>query len=96
MVMQKTTVYLNDAEVEALRQLAAATGRSQAELIRQAIRQAAAQAPTRRFRSLGKGKGEGGGESVPRWNPTALYARLLSDSASDPDSNAAAADKRRG
>jgi Ribbon-helix-helix protein, copG family len=92
--MQKTTVYLNDAEVEALRQLAAATGRSQAELIRQAIRQAAAQAPTRRFRSLGKG--EGGGESVPRWNPTALYARLLSDSASDPDSNAAAADKRRG
>ena len=49
----KTTVYLNDEEVQALRQLAAATGRSQADLIREAIRHAAAQAPSRRFRSLG-------------------------------------------
>src|SRR6266851_9265392 len=42
--MHKTTVYLNDEEVQALRQLAAATGRSQADLIREAIRHAAAQA----------------------------------------------------
>ena len=77
--MRKTTVYLNDDEVEALRQLAAATGQSQAEVIRAAIRHAATQAPPRRFRSLGKGEGPGG--TVGRWNPADLYAKLFSDSA---------------
>ncbi len=81
--MRKTTVYLHDEEVEALRQLAAATGLSQAELIRAAIRRAAAQAPPRRFRSLGKGAGPGG--PVVRWNPADLYAKLFSNS--DPDAN---------
>ena len=38
--MHKTTVYLNDDEAEALRQLAEATGVSQAEIIRGAIREA--------------------------------------------------------
>jgi hypothetical protein len=82
--MHKTTVYLNDEEVAALRQLAAATGRSQAELIREAIRHAAAKAPPRRFRSLGKG--EGTGASAPHWDPSALYDKLFSDSDSDSDS----------
>jgi len=81
--MHKTTVYLNDEEVQALRQLAAATGRSQADLIREAIRHAAAQAPARRFRSLGKGRGPGG--TVRRWQPAGLYAKLFSDSATDSD-----------
>src|SRR5438128_6599359 len=53
--MRKTTVYLNDDEAEALRQLAAATGTSQAELIRQAVRRAVAQPPDRQFHSLGRG-----------------------------------------
>ena len=53
--MRKTTVYLNDDEAEALRQLAAATGTSQAQLIREAVRRAVAQPPQRQFRSLGRG-----------------------------------------
>jgi hypothetical protein len=85
--MHKTTVYLNDEEVESLRQLAAATGRSQAELIREAIRHVAAQAPPRQFRSLGKGSGTG--TAVRSWNPAAVYAKLFpdSDSASSSDSD---------
>ena len=90
--MHKTTVYLNDEEVESLRQLAPATGRSQAELIREAIRHVAAQAPRRRFRSLGKGAGTGA--PVRSWNPEALYAKLFSDSesltASPSDTNSSA------
>ena len=69
--MRKTTVYLNDDDAEALRSLEAATGRSQAELIRDAIRRAVASAPERRFRSLGQGVGTGAAR--PRWSPGALY-----------------------
>jgi len=36
--MHKTSVYLNDDEVEGLRRAAAATGQSQADLIRAALR----------------------------------------------------------
>jgi Ribbon-helix-helix protein, copG family len=89
--MHKTAVYLNDEEVEALRQLAAATGRSRAELIREAIRHVAAQAPPRRFRSLGKGESKGG--PAGRWQPAAIYARLFSTS--DSDSNADTGDGQR-
>lgn len=75
--MHKTTVYLNDDELEGLRQLSAATGRSQADLIREAIRQATARSRTARsFRSLGKG--EGPGEPTPRWDPKDLYERRVS------------------
>ena len=80
--MRKTTVYLNDEEVEGLRQLAATTGRTQAELIREAIRQATARAQTpRRFRSLGKGQGPGG--PTPRWNPAKLYEKRVPSAQSD-------------
>ena len=73
--MRKTTVYLNDDEAEALRALAAATGRSQAELIRDAIRRAVTSAPERRFHSLGQGVGTGAPR--PRWRPAALYDRAF-------------------
>ena len=73
--MRKTTVYLNDDDAEALRQLAATTGRSQAELIRDAIRRAVTGAPERRFRSLGQGVGTG--VRRPRWSPGALYAKAF-------------------
>ena len=66
--MRKTTVYLNDDEAEALRQLAAATGTSQAELIREAIRRKVAQPPERQFRSLGRGASTGSRRS--RWRPS--------------------------
>jgi hypothetical protein len=84
--MRKTTVYLNDEEVEALRQLAAATGQSQAEVIRAAIRHAATQAPPRRFRSLGQGAGPDG--TTPRWDSADLYAKRLSQPRTDAGSDA--------
>jgi hypothetical protein len=62
--MQKTTVYLEDSQVAALRRLARETGRSQAELIREAVGRATAQAGPRRFQSFGAGRG--GGEAVGR------------------------------
>jgi hypothetical protein len=73
--MRKTTVYLNDDEAEALRQLAAATGTSQAELIRQAIRRAVAQPVERQFRSLGRGASRG--DRRARWSPAALYDKAF-------------------
>jgi hypothetical protein len=73
--MRKTTVYLNEDEAEALRQMAAVTGRSQAELIREAIRRAVAQAPERRFRSLGQGAGDGARR--PRWRAGGLYDKAF-------------------
>jgi hypothetical protein len=73
--MRKTTIYLNDDEAEALRSLAAATGRSQAELIRDAIRRAITSAPERRFHSLGQGVGTGAPRM--RWSPAALYDKAF-------------------
>jgi hypothetical protein len=73
--MRKTTVYLHDDEAEALRQLAAATGVSQAELIRDAIRQTVAKLPQRRFRSLGRGEGPGG--PTPRWRASEVYEKAF-------------------
>jgi hypothetical protein len=58
--MVKTTVYLNEREATALRGMAAQSGRSQAEIIREAIASAAdAEAPCRlRFANVGQGPGE--------------------------------------
>src|SRR5262249_11299498 len=77
--MRKTTVYLSDEEVEALRQLSAATGVSQAELIRGAIRQAVAQLPRRRFRSLGQGEGTAERTSTPRWTAAEVYDKAFGE-----------------
>ncbi len=57
--MIKTTVYLDEDTAAAVRRLAQATGRSQAEVIRSAIASAAAEAEPRRFRSHGAGRGSG-------------------------------------
>jgi len=73
--MRKTTVYLNDDEAEALRQLAAASGTSQAELIREAVRRAVAQPPARQFRSLGRGASTGSRRS--RWSPSTVYDKAF-------------------
>ena len=62
--MVKTTVYLEDEDAAALRRLAARTGRSQAEIIREAVAAATAGARKRRFRSHGAGRGTG--EAVGR------------------------------
>jgi len=73
--MHKTTVYLNDDEAEALRQLAEATGVSQAEIIRGAIREAVTRVPPRRFHSLGRGQGPGG--RTPSWEAAELYDKAF-------------------
>ena len=73
--MRKTTVYLNEDEVEGLRRLAAITGESQAELIREGVRRVLREAPKRSFRSMGKGVGNG--EPRPRWDPDDLREKTL-------------------
>jgi predicted DNA-binding protein len=65
--MRRITVYLADDEAGGIRRLAARTGRSQADLIREAVRRVIAdQEPERRaFLSLGKGRG--GGAPYTKW-----------------------------
>ncbi len=62
--MVKTTVYLDDRDAAALRRLAAESGRSQAEIIREAIARTTQAAGPRRLRSAGVGRGSG--EAVAR------------------------------
>jgi len=71
--MHKTSVYLTSDEVEQLRQAAARTGRSQAQLIREGLRLVTEQeqrAP-RVFHSLGKG--HGGGAPYRGWDAEELH-----------------------
>jgi Arc/MetJ-type ribon-helix-helix transcriptional regulator len=74
-VMRKTTVYLNEDEADGLRSLAAATGESQAELIREGVRRLLRGGPERKFRSMGKGASAG--EPRPRWNADELGEKIL-------------------
>lgn len=73
--MRKTTVYLNEDEIEGLRWAAAATGKSQAELIREGVRRLLQEGPKRKFHSMGRGAGTG--ESRPRWSSEALREKTL-------------------
>jgi hypothetical protein len=55
--------------------MAAATGRSQAELIRAGVQLVIEQGPPRTFHSMAKG--EGSGEAPPRWQPDEVYEKAL-------------------
>jgi hypothetical protein len=57
--MVKTTVYLDDRDAAALRRIAAESGRSQAELIREAVARTTRAAGPRRLRSAAAGRGSG-------------------------------------
>jgi predicted transcriptional regulator len=57
--MVKTTVYLDDRDAAALRRMASESGRSQAEIIREAVARATSAAGPRRLRSAGVGHGSG-------------------------------------
>jgi len=60
--MRKTTVYLAEHDAIALRRMAQRTGRSQAQIIREAIGAVTRDDAGRRsFRSLGAGSGDGAG-----------------------------------
>ena len=73
--MRKTTVYLHEDEAEGLRLLSGATGESQAELIREGVRRLLREGVSRKFHSMGKGKGPG--EPRPRWSPDAVREKTL-------------------
>jgi hypothetical protein len=62
--MVKTTVYLDEGDAAALRRIAAETGRSQADIIREAIRSTTRASSPRRLRSVAAGRGSG--EAVAR------------------------------
>jgi hypothetical protein len=69
--MKKTSVYLSDEEADGLRALSRATGRSQAELIREGIRRMLrGKSPKRTFHSMGLGAGDGSG--ARSWSPEEL------------------------
>lgn len=73
--MRKTSVYLDEEEVAGLRRVAARTGRSQAELIREGVRQvvAAEESAPRVFHSLGVGEGP----PYKPWSADELYEKVM-------------------
>lgn len=74
--MRKTTVYLNEEEVEGLRRVSAETGASQSDLIRQGIRVVLGDPPVERvFHSMGKGAS--GNRGPGRWTSEELYEKAF-------------------
>lgn len=76
--MHKTTVYINESQAERLGRLATSSGRSQAELIREGVERVLAEAPSRTFRSMGKGRS--GGRADRRWDADELYRKARGES----------------
>jgi len=72
-MVHKTTVYIEDSQAERLGRLASASGRSQAELIREGLERVLSEAPARTFRSMGKGRSGDKGER--RWDAEELYRK---------------------
>lgn len=79
---EKTTVYLPSETAERLRRMAAATGRSQAELIREGVGRVLEKAPPRTFHSMGRGRGSG--EARPRWSAAGVYEKVHGRAAAPP------------
>lgn len=75
--MRKTTVYLDDAQAERLGRLASASGRSQAELLREGVERVLDEAPPRTFHSMGLGRS--GAEAGRRWDADELYRKVRGD-----------------
>ena len=55
--MRKTTVYLDEDSLREIKALAKETGRSEAALIREAVRAYVSRRPVRALRCLGSGEG---------------------------------------
>ena len=72
--MHKTTVYIDDSQADRLGRLAATTGRSQAELIREGLERVLGEAPPRTFHSMGAGRS--GGQASRRWDADGLYRKV--------------------
>jgi predicted DNA-binding protein len=73
--MKKTSVYLTEDEAERLRALAVSSGRSQAELVREALGALLDQTAERSFRSMARG--ESSALLPRRWDAEDLAARRL-------------------
>lgn len=71
--VHKTTVYIDDSQAERLGRLATASGRSQAELIREGVERVLSEAPSRTFHSMGKGRS--GGNADRHWDADELYRK---------------------
>ena len=71
--MKKTSVYLSDDESDRLQRLAATTGRSQAELIREGLRRLLEELQERPRTFASMGRGAGGGRPYTRWSSRDLY-----------------------
>jgi hypothetical protein len=72
--MVRTTVYLSERDAAALRRMAAETGRSQAEIIREAIGRTTQSVQPRRLHSAGAGRGTG--EAIARHADEIVRAEL--------------------
>lgn len=73
--MKEKTVYLGEKEVEGLRWLAAESGESQTELIRESVRRLLRDGKARTFHSMGRGVGSG--EARPQWDADAVREKTL-------------------
>ena len=69
-------MYLSEDDAEALRLEAQATGRSQAELIREGVRRVLRRPRKRVFHSMGKGKGPGGPTPLG-WDADELHRKVM-------------------
>ena len=74
--MRKTSVYLDDDEAEGIRRLAASTGKSQADLIREGVRRVIADQDPEHRAFLSLGKGRGGGKPYSKWEPAGLFRKV--------------------
>ena len=72
--MHKTTVYIEDSQAERLGRLASASGRSQAELIREGLERVLDEAPPRAFHSMGVGRS--GGRAPRRWDADGVHRKV--------------------
>lgn len=79
--MKKTSVYLTYDELEGLRRLSTATGRPQAQIVREAVAEyVATHAPPRRFLSAGAGdSGRGGPGSVADENLDDVLSEMFEE-----------------
>ncbi len=75
--MRKTSVYLTDDEAEELRKVAVATGRSQADLIREGIQHVLLATGTRNRQFHSLGKEHGGGSAYQSWDVDDLYRSVM-------------------
>ena len=79
--MKKTSVYLSDEEAEGLYHAAMASGKSQAQLVREGLQKVIAEWETRarRFHSMGIGHGGRRDEAYATWDVDELQKWVMGE-----------------